>query len=122
MFAFIAIILQLVSGTGAAQPVASTNLVAAACSSNAPAGIVKPVPPAFPKAAKPLTQPVNVLVTVHVSSSGSVASTKILKSSGRTEFDHAVLAAAAASKYKPAMQNCKPSAGTYIFHADFTPQ
>jgi TonB family protein len=56
-----------------------------------------------------------VTVDVSISPSGAVTGAKIGKSSGNTTLDRAALKMAHESAYEPAMRNCKPVAGKYLF-------
>ena len=44
----------------------------------------------------------------------------VVKSSGNAALDNAAVVAAQDSTYAPDVVDCKPVAGTYLFHADFT--
>jgi beta-lactamase regulating signal transducer with metallopeptidase domain len=56
----------------------------------------------------------NALVTV--GPDGRPLTVKIVKSSGSASIDRATVNAAMASTYAPAMVNCKPTTGQYLFH------
>ena len=59
------------------------------------------------------------LVQVDLDDTGALVSAEVAKSSGVGVLDRAALAAARASKFTPAIQNCTPTAGSYLFEVDF---
>ncbi len=75
--------------------------------------------PDIPKSAFRPNTAANALVTV--SPDGHPVSAKIVKSSGSPGMDHAVVNAAMASTYSPAMNNCKLVTGQYLFQAQTGP-
>jgi TonB family protein len=64
---------------------------------------------------------VAVLVAVTIDAAGGVSDVRVSQSSGNAAIDQAALRAARASSYRPRLVNCVPSAGTYIFRAEFSP-
>ncbi len=68
--------------------------------------------PARPSGSLPAGQ---VSVEVTVSAKGAVTGAKIAKSSGNAALDRAGLKIAEDSAYEPAMRDCKPVAGKYLF-------
>jgi TonB family protein len=63
---------------------------------------------------------VDVLVTL--SASGAVTQISIYHTSGNGALDQAAIRAARASSYSPEIINCQAAAGTYTFHASFSPR
>ena len=64
---------------------------------------------------------VTVLSAVTIDANGSVSHASVAQGSGNAAIDQAALRAARESSYKPRLENCVPSAGTYIFRAEFSP-
>jgi len=62
-----------------------------------------------------------VLIAVTIDANGSVSHASVSQGSGNAAIDQAALRAARESSYKPRLVNCVPSAGTYIFRAEFSP-
>jgi len=116
----IALTLQSFSAAIAFAPEAAiaTNVVATtACHSSGVRYVTGPPP-------NPPGQVPNGLVTllrIHVSPAGKVESATVIKARGNTAFDRAVVVAAKKGTFAPAMQNCAPVAGTYVFKAQTTP-
>ena len=77
--------------------------------------ILDPVAPDIPKPAFRPNTAVSVLVTV--SPEGRPISAKVVLSSGSAGMDRAVVKAALASTYSPAMNACKFVTGQYLFKA-----
>ncbi len=120
MLVIILALQMLVASFGSPPQATSMSLVAADCK-DSPSNVVTPVAPAFPKSAK-VMHVINIVVVVRISASGHVSSTKVLQSSGLPAFDHAAVVAAAESKYRPAMHDCKAVSGAYLYHADYQPE
>jgi len=59
------------------------------------------------------------LVQVDLDASGNLVGATVAKSSGVGVLDRAALVAARASTFRPAIQNCAPTAGSYLFEVDF---
>jgi TonB family protein len=59
------------------------------------------------------------LVQVDLDETGNLISAEVAKSSGVRAFDRAALEAARASKFRPAIQNCTATPGSYLFEVDF---
>jgi TonB family protein len=57
----------------------------------------------------------SVTVKVSVSPTGNVTAATVATSSGIAILDRAAVKAAKESGYEPAMRNCKPVAGMYLF-------
>jgi TonB family protein len=128
LFAVLTLALQALSPALAVTPAAyagspsardAASAVAAACAHpNSDALVVTAAPPLLPHGFK-VTGYVTVAVTI--APSGRVVHTAILHSSGNTDIDNAVAAAARQSKYSPKIVNCTPVQGSYVFRADFAP-
>lgn len=58
-------------------------------------------------------------VRVDLAANGDIVAVSIYRSSGSLALDQAALRAARSSRYAAAMQDCRPSAGSYIFKAEF---
>lgn len=119
-FAVLAVLLQTLTGFAASttQPL-QAGAVVATSSCDAKVKILNAVPPEIPKAAFRPNTTANVLVTV--GPNGHPVGTKIALSSGSAGMDRAVVNAAMASTYSPAMYNCKPVTGQYLFQAKTGP-
>ena len=61
-------------------------------------------------------------VLVSVDADGRVSRVAIRKSTGNVTLDRAALIAARSSTYSPAIVDCIPTAGSYIFETDFLAQ
>jgi TonB family protein len=123
LFLIATIALQALSPALALTPatpgVPGTPVVAAACAHpNAEATVTDPEPPILPHGLK-VSGTVEVSVTI--APNGHVVKTSVVKSSGNTTADNAVVAAARKSKYSPKIVNCTPVEGGYIFQAKFQP-
>jgi TonB family protein len=59
------------------------------------------------------------LVQVDLDASGNLVGAEVAKSSGVGVLDRAAIAAARASTFRPAIQNCTPVPGSYLFEVDF---
>jgi TonB family protein len=127
LFAILTLALQAFSPAAAAPayaPAASlssgSTLVASACTKpNDFAKVVNPAMPQIPDSAGKAQGYVNVLVTIEPN--GSVGNARLQHSSGNQQVDAAVFNAAKTSTYSPALHNCVPVAGTYVFNAKFDP-
>jgi TonB family protein len=110
MLISIALSLQLLAPAIAFSPQATIVQPAAASSSCTRDAMVSyPAPPQGPLPAG------KVSVDVAVSPTGAVTSAKVAHSSGNAALDRAAVKLAKESGYEPAMRNCKPVAGTYLF-------
>jgi TonB family protein len=139
-FALLAVLLQTLTGLAADGSAPSTKDVAAAASpcvfptnltantpqekaelrkqvfaTGAEVKVLNAAPPEIPKSAFHPNASANALVTV--GTDGRPISAKIVKSSGSAGMDRAVINAAMASTYSPAMNNCKLITGQYLFQA-----
>jgi TonB family protein len=114
-FALLAVVLQ--TTTGQAAPTAVAVTAPTTCDHGAT--VTNAVAPIPPKGAS--NGQVNATVRVGVAPTGTVTSVTVVKSSGVPTIDTATAQAARASTYKPAMSNCKAVSGTYLFHAEFSP-
>ncbi len=84
--------------------------------------VTNPVQPNYPKSASDIRfGSVSVEVRVMVGSTGQVVVASVYKSSGNMAIDQAALQAARQSTYSPALKNCHPTEGDYLFRADFQP-
>jgi TonB family protein len=80
------------------------------------------VQPEYPESAKDLgLGTVTVLVEVTIGASGTLEEAKISQSSGNMAIDQSALRAARQSTYTPQLADCVPTTGSYIFHAEFSP-
>jgi TonB family protein len=80
--------------------------------------MVKGAPVAYPNSAV-LSDDLVVLVDVTVAADGTVKAVRVTRSSGQTDADKAALAAARASRYRPATAGCSAVDGHYAFTATF---
>lgn len=80
------------------------------------------VEPDYPDIARQEGATGTASVKVTLSSTGGVEGTTIYKSSGNAALDQAGIKAAQQTAYTPEVVNCVPTAGQYIFEADFTGQ
>jgi protein TonB len=80
------------------------------------------VPPDYPEMARQQGAAGVSLVRVQLDASGHVLKADIYKSSGNFSLDQSAIQAAKASKYRPEVNDCVPTGGQYIFHADFDAQ
>jgi TonB family protein len=106
----VALSLQLLTPAIAFSPQA-TIVQTAASSSNCFRSVMVTIP-AQPPGQLPAGK---VTVDVSVSPKGDVIGAKVNTSSGNTALDRAAVKLARESEYSPAMRNCKPVAGTYLF-------
>ena len=143
-FALLAVLLETLTGLAADGSAVSENSVAVAASpcvlptnltantpeekaklrdrlfgASAEAKILNAAPPDIPKSAFRPKTTANALVTV--GTDGRPISAKIVKSSGSAGMDQAVINAAMASTYSPAMNNCKLVTGQYLFQIQTGP-
>lgn len=81
--------------------------------------VLNAVPPDIPKSAYRANVSADALVTV--GADGRPLKAKIVRSSGSGGIDDATIVAAMKSTYAPEMSNCKPKAGTYVFHVQTSP-
>ena len=96
----------------AAQPKLPASCYRDVAVTNAPA-------PNIPKSAYRANVSANALVTV--GADGRPVTAKIVQSSGSEAIDNATIVAAMKSTYSPEMSNCKPKAGSYLFHVETGP-
>jgi protein TonB len=89
---------------------------------NVPATTTRPVEPDYPEMARQQGMTGTVQVKVTLAATGSVQGAVVYKSSGSAALDNAAIAAAKQSSYAAEVDNCVPTAGTYLFRADFTGQ
>jgi TonB family protein len=121
-FGVLAVALQTVTGLAAdaSLPMGSNVAVAVSpCGTGPEVKILNAAAPDIPKSAFRPNATANALVTV--SPSGRPISAKIVLSSGSAGMDSAVVKAALASTYSPAMIACKYVAGQYLFKAQTGP-
>jgi TonB family protein len=118
-FGVLAVALQTVTGLAADASLPLGTEVAVAASPCVAMGadvkILNAVPPDIPKSAFRPNTAANALVTI--SPSGRPISAKIVLSSGSAGMDSAVVKAALASTYSPAMNACKYITSQYLFKA-----
>ncbi|HTV92676.1 MAG TPA: energy transducer TonB [Verrucomicrobiae bacterium] len=106
------VVLQTTTGQAAVAAANPSNC-------NRDATILYAAQPEIPKSTPKVTA--NVTVRVDIAPTGTVTSVSIVKSSGVSAIDLATAEAARASKYKPAMSNCKAVQGSYLFHVAVSP-
>ena len=80
--------------------------------------MLKAAPAAYPNSAT-LSDDLVVRIDVSVNADGSVKAVRVTRSSGQFDADKAALAAARASRYRPASTNCTAVAGHYAYTATF---
>lgn len=81
--------------------------------------LVSRISPQLPADAA-LDHQVHGTVQVSVAPDGSVASVKVVQSTGSAELDNAIVDAAEKSTYQPKVDNCNPVPGSVLFAADFS--
>ncbi|MGP6191416.1 MAG: energy transducer TonB [Vulcanimicrobiaceae bacterium] len=86
------------------------------------ATVTRPVEPDYPDIARQQGATGTVQVKVTLTASGSVAGASVYKSSGNVALDGAAVKAAQESSYAAEVDECQPTAGSYLFRADFTGQ
>ncbi len=126
-FGILAVLLQTSAGLAASAPTSIGNdtVAAARCANrgnlaaSADVKVLNAIPPAIPKSAFRPNVSANALVIV--GADGVPIRVTIVKSSGSIGMDRAIIKAARDSKYSPAMKNCKPITGQYLFHVDTGP-
>ncbi len=111
------------TGTPAPVPATPAPTPKPACANpNQEATATQVMSPEYPQSALDLgLGPVAVLVQVTIGPTGNLVDASVYKSSGNMAIDRAAVRAARQSQYAPKLVNCQPTTGTYIFHADFTP-
>lgn len=111
------------TGTDTSGPIETEapGTPAPACANpNRDASVTNAVPPDYPDSARDINLgPVTVLVQVTLDANGALVSTKIAQSSDNAAIDQAAVRAARESTYAARLVNCEPTAGDYIFRADF---
>lgn len=97
--------------------------VAFADSCNHPAQVVMQAAPALPGTLEGLRihERRDVLLEVLVDERGQVTFVKILQRAHNRDLDTAAVRAAYASRYSPAMVNCKPKRGQTLFRIVYDP-
>lgn len=104
----------------ASQPAVATPAAPSCADPNADATVTNVATPDYPDSARDLQLGnVSVLVKVTLDARGALVGATIAQSSGNLAVDDAALRAARQSTYAPRIVNCVPSAGSYIFRADF---
>jgi len=95
-----------------------------ACADPNKAAAIKgsPAEPEYPDIARQQGAVGTTLVKVTLSATGSVTDASVNKSAGNPALDKAAIDAAKATQYTPDTLNCVPTAGSYLFQADFTGQ
>jgi TonB family protein len=84
--------------------------------------VIDPMSPNYPDSVRDLgLGAVSVLVQVTIDAQGRLLDAKIYQSSNNAAIDQSALRAARQTTYAPRIANCAPVDGTYIFHADFSP-
>lgn len=104
------------SNPGVALPSPNPNLPA---NCNRGAAVAQAAMPNIAKADYKASVTANALVTV--GSDGRPVTAKIVNSSGSAAIDRATVNAAMHSTYKPAVSDCKPVTGQYLFHVATAP-
>jgi TonB family protein len=106
-----------------AAPAGSADTARTSCA-NPDVGVTvtNPVQPDNPKSASDIgLGAISVEVQVMVGPTGQVVGVSVYKSSSNMAIDQAALQAARQSTYSPALKNCHPTGGDYLFRADFQP-
>jgi TonB family protein len=100
--------------------VAPTPSPAVPC--NRDATVSHQVPPDYPESAREsgLGQ-VTAGIRVYITPQGTIASLRVVNSTGNGDLDQAAIRGAAESTYSPRMKNCKPTFGLYLFKVTFDP-
>ncbi len=107
------------STDGPSAPPAPTPTPKPACSVPfAQAKAVNVIPASAPDDAEQRTGEAKIEVTL--TAAGEIAAVAIYRSSGDMMLDRAALRAARMSTYQPAIQNCSPVGGSYLFTVDFS--
>jgi len=124
-FGLITALAQLLVPAPAQAHEAATNqagaIVAASCKDpDVDVKATNPMQPQLPKSQWPPHQ-VEAIVAVTVTTSGKAAGARIYRSSGDSNVDRAVVAAAQRSTYSPKVVSCVPVQSTYLFRANFGP-
>lgn len=90
---------------------------------NHPASVVMQAAPHLPGtlAGLHITQRRDVLLEVVVDPRGEVGFVKMLQPARNRDLDSAAVRAAYASRYSPAMVNCRPKRGETLFHIIYDP-
>jgi TonB family protein len=110
MLITIALSLQMLAPAIAFSPQMHISQVAAA-----PSKCTQSVMVTFPASTPDSLPAGSATIKVSVSPTGAVTAATISQSSGNATFDRAAITAAKESGYTPAMRNCKPVAGFYLF-------
>jgi protein TonB len=111
------------AGTPASPAPIPTPTARPACAvPNAVARMVQPVELEYPESARQQGIVGSVDVVVTLDAAGAVLKTAVFKSAHNSALDLAATNAARASKYAAEIVDCKPTGGSYLFHADFTSQ
>lgn len=97
--------------------------IAFADSCNHPAAIVMQAAPQLPGTLEGLRihQRRDVLLEVLVDARGQVTFVKVLQPAKNRDLDNAAVRSAYASRYSPALVNCKPKAGQALFRVIYDP-
>lgn len=80
------------------------------------------VEPDYPDIARQQGATGTALIRVFVDPNGAVLSGNVYKSTGNAALDEAAMQAARRTTYVPAYKDCRATAGTFVFEADFTGQ
>jgi periplasmic protein TonB len=89
---------------------------------NQEAAVINAMSPIYPDSASDFgLGTVTVLVQVTIDAQGRLVDAKIYQSSNNAAIDQAALRAARQTTYAPRIADCTPVEGTYLFHADFSP-
>jgi TonB family protein len=103
---------------GTPEPVAPSPTPKPACAvPNATAHTIDVMPADAPEDAS--SSPATADVRVTLDAAGHVTGTEIYRSTNDTRMDHAALVAARGSTYAPAIVECIPVGGSYIFRVEF---
>ena len=108
---------------GPITPTAGPATAAPACANpHVDAVATNKVEPEYPEMARQQGAVGTTTVRVTLSTSGSVTSAVVHKSSGNAQLDAAAVHAARSSSYRPEIDNCQPIGGDYLFVATFEAQ
>jgi TonB family protein len=107
--------------TKAHSPLPSEAAHRACVMRDRPPIVVNPIQPEYPQLERAVAMgSVTVTVRVVISPTGQVTKATVLQSSTNALIDGAAIQAARESTYTPAIKDCKPVTGSYVFRADLS--
>jgi periplasmic protein TonB len=81
--------------------------------------IATPAPPDIPTDVRASGTSGTVLVSVQLDASGGVTNATVTQGTGNSSLDVVALGMARDARYSPALRDCKPVAGAYVFSVRF---